>query len=120
MAATVRSPGASIAPISSTLAHSHTRSLKTASNWRNTCIILFGKVSISSCSFVSILKEAYSAFPFLSSDWIKSTSEQRRKIMFEKIYESLTEPRDIPNDLQVPPGNVLLLRAYGRGVQIYT
>jgi hypothetical protein len=40
--------------------------------------------------------------------------------MFEKIYESLTEPRDIPNDLQVPSGHVLLLRAYGRGVQIYT
>ena len=40
--------------------------------------------------------------------------------MFEKIYESLTEPRDIPNDLQVAPGNVLLLRAIGIGVQKYT
>jgi len=48
MAATVRSPGARIAPIKSTLAHSHTRSLKTTSKWRNTCIILLGNVSISS------------------------------------------------------------------------
>src|ERR1700682_559777 len=37
IAATVRSPGARIAPIKSTLAHSHTRSLKTVSNWRSTC-----------------------------------------------------------------------------------
>ena len=27
---------------------------------------------------------------------------------------------DIPDSLKVPPGNVLLLRAYGKGVQIYT
>src|SRR5438067_4471594 len=73
MAATVRSPGARIAPIMSTLAHSHTRSLKTASKWRNTCIIPFGRVSIFSFSFARILREAYSVFPFLSSDWIKST-----------------------------------------------
>src|SRR5439155_26936323 len=51
MAATVRSPGARIAPITSTLAHSHTRSLKTVSKWRNTCIIPFGRVSIFSFSF---------------------------------------------------------------------
>src|SRR6266567_4511493 len=74
MAATVRSPGARIAPIKSTLAHSHTRSLKTASKWRNTCIIPFGRVSIFSFSFGRILREAYSVFPFLSSDWIKSRS----------------------------------------------
>src|SRR6266487_4170847 len=73
MAATVRSPGARIAPIKSTLAHSHTRSLKTASKWRNTCIIPFGRVSIFSFSFGRILREAYSVFPFLSSDWIKSS-----------------------------------------------
>src|SRR6266516_722820 len=73
MAATVRSPGARIAPIKSTLAHSHTRSLKTASKWRNTCIVPFGRVSIFSFSFGRILREAYSVFPFLSSDWIKSS-----------------------------------------------
>ncbi len=36
-----------------------------------------GKTSgSSSFSFVSILREVYSTFPFLSSDWIKSTSEE--------------------------------------------
>jgi len=73
MAATVRSPGARSAPIKSTLAHSHTRELQTSSNWRNTCIIVFGRVSISSFSLIRILREAYSAFRFLSIDWIKST-----------------------------------------------
>ncbi len=72
MAATVRSPGARIAPIKSTLAHSHTRELQTSSKWRNTCIILLGRVSFSSFSFVRILREADSAFRFLSTDWIKS------------------------------------------------
>src|SRR2546425_9840521 len=49
-----------------------------------------------------------------------SYSEQRRKTMSENPYESVTEPRHIPDILKVPPGNVLLLRAYGKGVQIYT
>lgn len=40
--------------------------------------------------------------------------------MSETAYTSATEPRHIPDILQVPSGNVLLLRAYGRGVQIYT
>lgn len=39
--------------------------------------------------------------------------------MSENPYSSTTEPQDIPNDLKVPDGNVLLLRAYGKGVQIY-
>jgi len=74
MAVTVRDPGARIAPIRSTLAHSHTRSLKTASNWRKTCIILLGSVCISSFPLVRFVREAYSAFRLLSSEWIKSTS----------------------------------------------
>ncbi len=40
--------------------------------------------------------------------------------MSENPYESVTEPRHIPDVLKVPSGNVLLLRAYGKGVQIYT
>lgn len=40
--------------------------------------------------------------------------------MSENPYESVTEPRHIPDALKVPTGNVLLLRAYGKGVQIYT
>ncbi len=39
--------------------------------------------------------------------------------MPENAYNSSTEPQDIPDDLKVPDGNVLLLRAYGKGVQIY-
>src|SRR5713226_6018092 len=98
MEATVRSPGARIAPITSTLAHSHTRSLKTASNWRNTGIILFGRVSIFSFSFGRILREAYSVFPFLSSDWIKSTSVH--PFIYLNLVQSsgkvLTQERDLP------------------------
>src|SRR5260370_23797911 len=89
MAATVRSPGARIAPIKSTLAHSHTCSLKTASKWRNTCIIPFGRVSISSFSFGRILKEAYSAFPFLSSDWIKSTLHGTHNSRFRRCLHNI-------------------------------
>ena len=40
--------------------------------------------------------------------------------MSENPYESVTELQDIPDELKVPDGNVLLLRAYGKGVQIYT
>ncbi len=40
--------------------------------------------------------------------------------MPEHPHNSLTEPGDIPDKLKVPPGHVLLLRAYGKGVQIYT
>ena len=40
--------------------------------------------------------------------------------MSENPYESVTEPQHIPDILKVPPGNVLLMRAYGKGVQIYT
>jgi hypothetical protein len=37
----------------------------------------------------------------------------------EHADNSTTELQDIPDDLKVPDGNVLLLRAYGKGVQIY-
>ena len=40
--------------------------------------------------------------------------------MSEHPDEAVTELRHIPDILEVPPGNVLLLRAYGKGVQIYT
>jgi hypothetical protein len=50
----------------------------------------------------------------------QSYSEQKRKTMRENPYESVTEPSHIPDVLKVPPGNFLLLRAYGKGVQIYT
>lgn len=39
--------------------------------------------------------------------------------MPENPYDSVTEPQNIPNNLKVPDGNVLLLQAYGKGVQIY-
>jgi len=39
--------------------------------------------------------------------------------MPENLYNSVTEPSDIPDKLKVPEGNVLLLRAYGKGVQKY-
>ena len=34
--------------------------------------------------------------------------------------QAVAEPQPIPDILNVPPGNVLFLRAYGRGVQKYT
>ncbi len=40
--------------------------------------------------------------------------------MPEHPHNSITEPRNIPGDLKVPEGHVLLLRAHGKGVQIYT
>ena len=40
--------------------------------------------------------------------------------MSEKLCEAVTELRHIPDILKVPPGNILLLRAHGKGVQIYT
>jgi hypothetical protein len=40
--------------------------------------------------------------------------------MPESPSNALTVPQDIPDALQVPAGEVLLLRAYGKGVQIYT
>ena len=40
--------------------------------------------------------------------------------MSENAYSSVTGPQDIPDKLKVPSGNVLLLRAYGKGVQKYT
>jgi Protein of unknown function (DUF3455) len=40
--------------------------------------------------------------------------------MSENAYSSVTGPQDIPDNLKVPSGNVLLLRAYGKGVQKYT
>src|SRR5207237_289572 len=46
-------------------------------------------------------------------------SEQRRKTMPENPYASVPEPQDIPDNLKVPDGEVLLLQAYGKGVQIY-
>jgi Protein of unknown function (DUF3455) len=39
--------------------------------------------------------------------------------MPENAYNSTAELPDIPDEVKVPDGNVLLLRAYGRGVQIY-
>jgi hypothetical protein len=39
--------------------------------------------------------------------------------MSENAYESVTEPQDIPDNLKVPEGNILLLQAYGKGVQKY-
>ena len=39
--------------------------------------------------------------------------------MSENASNSPIEPQDIPDDLKVPEGNVLLLRAYGKGVQMY-
>src|SRR6266550_5539539 len=47
-------------------------------------------------------------------------SEQRRKTMPESLDKILSVLQDIPDVLKVPEGEVLLLRAYGRGVQIYT
>ena len=40
--------------------------------------------------------------------------------MPEILNHSVTQHRHIPDVLKVPEGNVLLLRAYGRGVQKYT
>lgn len=40
--------------------------------------------------------------------------------MPEHPYNSIEEPRNIPDNLKVPEGNVLCLRAHGKGVQIYT
>ena len=39
--------------------------------------------------------------------------------MSENPYKSVTEPQNIPDNLKVPDGNVLLLQAYGKGVQKY-
>ena len=39
--------------------------------------------------------------------------------MPENAYNAPNDPQDIPDDLQVPDGNVLLLQAYGKGVQMY-
>jgi hypothetical protein len=48
-----------------------------------------------------------------------TSSEQRRETMPENAYNPVTEPQNIPDNLKVPDGNVLLLRAYGKGVQKY-
>ena len=39
--------------------------------------------------------------------------------MPENPYNSVTDPQNIPDNLKVPPGNVLLLQAYGKVVQKY-
>jgi Protein of unknown function (DUF3455) len=39
--------------------------------------------------------------------------------MSENANNSVTEPQDIPDNLKVPPGNVLLLQAFGKGIQKY-
>ena len=39
--------------------------------------------------------------------------------MSENPYESVTDLQNIPDELKVPAGHVQLLRAYGKGVQIY-
>jgi Protein of unknown function (DUF3455) len=50
---------------------------------------------------------------------IRIQNKQRRKTMTENSDQSVVGPRHIPDILQVPEGNVLLLRAYGRGIQKY-
>ena len=40
--------------------------------------------------------------------------------MSENPYSCDTGPQDIPDNLKVPDGNVLLLQAFGKGVQRYT
>jgi hypothetical protein len=40
--------------------------------------------------------------------------------MSEHAESAATVPQGIPDELQVPEGHVLLLRAYGKGVQIYS
>jgi hypothetical protein len=42
------------------------------------------------------------------------------KALSDTSYEDSTHHRHIPDDLKVPDGNVLLLRARGKGVQKYT
>jgi len=39
--------------------------------------------------------------------------------MSENAYSSVTGPQDIPDNLKVPSGNVLLLQAFGKGTQKY-
>jgi Protein of unknown function (DUF3455) len=39
--------------------------------------------------------------------------------MSENPYNSVTDLQNIPDELKVPAGHVQLLRAYGKGVQIY-
>ena len=39
--------------------------------------------------------------------------------MSENAYSSVTGPQDIPDNLKVPDGNVLLLQAFGKGIQKY-
>jgi hypothetical protein len=39
--------------------------------------------------------------------------------MPENSNKATTEPQGIPDSLKVPDGNILLLQAYGKGVQIY-
>jgi len=39
--------------------------------------------------------------------------------MSENAYNSATGPQDIPDNLKVPDGNVLLLQAFGKGIQKY-
>lgn len=39
--------------------------------------------------------------------------------MSENPYKSVTDPQDIPDNLKVPDGNVLLLQAFGKGIQKY-
>jgi hypothetical protein len=46
-------------------------------------------------------------------------SKQRSKTKTENPDQLVTENQDIPDNLKVPEGHVLLLRTYGRGVQKY-
>src|SRR6266852_2638645 len=43
----------------------------------------------------------------------------KEEAMPENSHISVTEPQNIPDNLKVPDGQVLLLRAYGKGVQKY-
>src|SRR6516164_10407855 len=50
----------------------------------------------------------------------REQNKQRSKTMTENLGQYVAQHRHIPDVLKVPEGNVLLLRAYGRGVQKYT
>jgi hypothetical protein len=51
---------------------------------------------------------------------IQEDPKQKRTTMSEHVDSAATLPQGIPDELQVPEGQVLLLWAYDKGVQIYT
>src|SRR5689334_12169929 len=68
--------------------------------------------------FVHLLREGHHQLASLVTS--HTQNKEGGKTLSENPYESVTERRDIPDVLKVPSGNSLLLRAYGKGVQIYT